>query len=1154
MTNFNWGGRGMAVGQSDKVTKLQSDTDLLRRPKEQSKYVLECERFNCVEPFGVLHYGPRKVGTRRNDGGRVRQMLLIIFCVLFSWSLVSPAFGQEAKGLTQTILRGVVSSLQDGKPIEEASVSVDKKHARTDKQGRFTIIVDKPTGVLTIKHIGYNEQRVAYENTSTLMNIALQANEKQIEVVEVVSTGYQKIPKERATGSFEFIDSALFNRKVSTDILSRLEDVVPGLSTDKSFASGRGNVLNMNVRGVSTLGSNLWPLIVIDGVPYENRMADYGLAAFNNINPNDVENITVLKDAAAASIWGAQSGNGVIVITTKRGKFDQKAQLAFNTNLTIVQRPDLYKYKVLPTSDYIDITRLFYDKGKYRSRLNQWNRNVEPLVWLLKEATDKKITEEQLEAELDRLSQIDQRDDFMKYIYRPQIKQQHSLRLTQGGEKINFSLGVGYDHNLAELVTEDYQRINIKGAVQARPIKNLHIDLTTTYAESKKKESWDYTHYNGLAKGVSNPPYMQLADANGKHLPVDISGLSPVYRDTVAGGRLRPFTYVPLDELLLTDQVQKIREVLMQLSVTYKFDFGVALHGLYAYQRNHNPISNWRSGESFVARDYANAFAQWDDNNIIWNYPLGDNLVGLDWNHYAHQGRVNLSFDRSFGDQHTISFLGGFDIRELQKDLKTFQYYGYEPDKGTFQQVQFGREFRTFNGKGGVNRIIDQNRMESLTNRFVAFYLNGSYTFKQRYIWSGSIRRDASNLFGVKANDRGQPFWSTGLAWLISNENYMADSYFNYLKLRTTYGYNGNVNNSTSPLPIMTIESQQHYITGQPYGFINRPPNPNLRWERVANLNLGVDFGTRDGIFSGAIEYYHKRAKDLIAQAEVDPSVGFTHLTVNTADLLTKGWDITINAKPIRNKTWEWNSNLVFSNGRTKVLKAYIDNDIAMSNVSKASSVLMTPYEGRDLYSLLAFDWAGLDPVDGMPRAYLNGEMTKDYNALLYGNTASLKEYGTQRPRYFGSWRNSLRYKNLELSWNVSYQLGHKFIRETFRADYFFNDGVGHPDYALRWQQPGDEAWTDVPAFAYPIKTTANQVYGSSSALIERGDQIKLRDIQGSLSIPGLARYGFKNFRLYAYMQNIGTLWQANKKGIDNEYGASIPDPLSTSFGINFNF
>ncbi|SKC06510.1 TonB-linked outer membrane protein, SusC/RagA family [Sphingobacterium nematocida] len=1139
MRQFFRGGRELPFEQSDKVTQLQSNKDLSSRPKEINKCILACVRF--------LRYG-------RNDGRKIGNIILRIFCVLFSWSLVSPAFGQEAKGLNQTVLRGVVSSIQDGNPIEGASVSVDKKHTRTDKQGRFTISVDKPTGVLLIKHIGYKEQRVAYENTSTTLNIALQTGEKQIEEVEVVSTGYQKIPKERATGSFEFIDSALFNRKVSTDFLSRLEDVVPGLSFDKSYAANRGNVLNMNVRGVSTLGSNLWPLVVIDGVPYENRMADYGLAAFNNINPNDVENITVLKDAAAASIWGAQSGNGVIVITTKRGKFNQKAQIAFNSNLTVVQKPDLHKYKVLPTADYIDIIRVFYDKGRYNSSLNQWNRNVDPLIWLLKNATDKKITEEELEAELDRLSQIDQRDDFMKYIYRPQIKQQHSLRLSQGSDKLNFSLGLGYDHNLGQLVTEDYQRINVKGAVQARPIKNLLLDISTTYTESKKKESWDYVHYNGLAKGVSNPPYMQLADANGNHLPVDISGLSPAYRDTVGGGRLQPYTYIPLDELFLTEQIQKTREVLLQLDASYKFDFGLVLSGLYAYQRNHNPISNWRSGQTFTIRDYANAFAQWDANKIVWNHPLGDNLVGLDWNHYAHQARFNLSFDRSFSDLHSVSLLGGVDVREVQKELKVHQYYGYDPNTGTFKQVEFGREIRRFNGKGGVSRIMDYNRMESLTNRFMAFYMNGSYTFKQRYIWSGSFRRDASNLFGVKANDRGQPFWSTGLAWVLSKEDFMTDSYFNYLKLRTTYGYNGNVNNSTSPLPIMTLESQQHYITGQPYGFINRPPNPNLRWERVANLNFGLDFGTRNGLFSGSIEYYHKRAKDLIAQAEVDPSVGFTHLTVNTADLLTKGWDISINAKPIGNKTWEWNSNLVFSNARTKVLKAYTANDMAMYNVSRASSVLMTPFEGRDLYSLLAFDWAGLDPVDGMPRAYLNGEITKDYNELLYGKTSSLKEFGTQKPRYFGSWRNSLRYKNIDLSWNISYQLGHKFIRETFRADFFYEQGVGHPDYALRWQQPGDEAWTDVPVFAYPIKATANQVYGSSSALIERGDQIKLRDIQASLVIPTLSRYGIKNLRVYAYVQNIGTLWQANKKGIDNEYGASIPDPLSTSLGINFNF
>ncbi|WP_270090798.1 SusC/RagA family TonB-linked outer membrane protein [Sphingobacterium sp. SYP-B4668] len=1055
----------------------------------------------------------------------------------------------------RTVLRGEVRSAVDGRPIDGASIKVKggKESTITDGQGAFSLTTSLSTGKLTVSHLGFLSKEIQYEAQAAELHIALVPSDNMLEEVDVVSTGYQKLPKERATGSFEFIDSTLFNRKVSTDFVSRLEDVVPGLSTNKDRASNRGDLLNMNIRGESSINSNIWPLVVIDGVPYENNMADYGMAAYNNINPNDIENITLLKDAAAASIWGSQSGNGVIVITTKRGKFNQKAQLSFNSNFTTIDKPDLYKYKNMSTSDHIELMRLFYDKGRYNSRFNRWNNTVPPVVWLFKNATDKKISEEQLNTELDRLRQIDQRDDFMKYIYRRQSKQQHSLRLTQGSDRISYSLGLGYDRNLGALVTESYQRINTKIAVQARPVKSLLLDFSVAYTESDKEESWDLIGYNQLALGASNYPYLELADEWGNPLPVEISGLNPGFIDTVGGGLLQSFTYRPLEELYRSKQNQKQKELLMQLNAKYQFGFGLSVSGMYAYQRNHNPISNWRSGDSYELRSQANSFASWNDHEVIWNQPLGDYLYGMDWNHYSHQGRLNLMFDRTFGGQHAVSFLAGLDARELQRDMKTYQYYGYDPLSGSFQQVQFGKEIRRFNGKSGVAKIVDRSRIESLTNRYLSFYMNGSYTFKDRYIWSGSMRKDASNLFGVKANDRGQPFWSTGLAWLLSKEDFMSDKYFNYLKLRATYGYNGNVNNSISAYPIMAIESQPHYITGETYGTISRPPNPNLRWERVGNLNFGLDFATADNLFSGSVEYYHKRAIDLIAQAEVDPTVGFSHLTVNSADLLTKGWDISLNAAPIKTKRWGWNSNLVFAHLTTKVTKAYLANDIASLNVSYANSVIATPIEGMELYSLLTYKWAGLNPADGTPQAYLNGEISDDYIAIQNTKVSELQNHGTQRPRYFGSWRNSVRFKNIELSWNISYQLGHKFIRESFDNDVFLELGAGHSDYSLRWQKPGDEAWTDVPAFTYPNKFRSSPIYRSSSVLVERGDQIKLRDIQASMGIPGLSRYGINNFRLYAYAQHIGTIWRANNKGIDSEYGASIPDPLSLSLGINFN-
>ena len=1081
-------------------------------------------------------------GSTHRSTPTVLLIILFVSCMLFG---LSDAQAQPGRPLT-----GEVRSAADGQPIQGASVRTGKQQGITDKDGKFQIQTSEQEGSLEVKHLGYKTRVVKFNSRSAIFDIRLEADESQIEAVEVVSTGYQKIPRERATGSFEFVDSALFNRKVSTDFVSRLEDVIPGISSTKVAPNNQGNLLNINVRGVSTLQSERWPLVVIDGVPYENRFADFGRGAFNNINPNDIENITVLKDAAAASIWGAQSGNGVIVITTKRGKFNQKLGLSFNTNFTVKNKPDLYYYPQMNTSDYIDLQLFLFEAGRYDGLFDDWGSNVQPIPRLLKQHRDGEISATALQAEIDRLRQVDVRDDFLKYIYRKALNQQYSLRLSTGGERSSTSFSAGYDKNLNSLVTSSLDRLNLRSNTQLRPLKGLMLNVGLAYTEARNTESLDDVAYNQLAV---NYPYMELADAQGKPLPVDISGYNPVYRDTVASGRLLDWSYVPLAELYASKQEQKTQEMFTQFSVDYDPGFGLNLHGLYAYQRSNNPISDWRSLDSYYQRDELNYHASWNANQVTWNLPLGDTYNIFHWNNYTHQARLSAGYDGKLFGPDEISVLAGFDLRELGKDLRVSQYYGFDRENGTHQSVQYGREVPILNGRGGVTRLIDRNRFETLRNRYVAFYANASYTIGKRYVLSGSYRKDASNLFGVRTNQRGQPFWSIGGAWLVSREGFMADLPVDLLKLRATYGYNGNVNNTVSAYPVMAIQSTANSTTGQNYATMTAPPNPQLRWEKVGILNLGADIALYGNRLGGSIEYYRKKPKDLIASDMVDPSVGFTYLTINSANLDTKGWDAALNGTPARARHWEWNTHLVFSYSRTKVVKAYLRSDIAQNHVSNGLSVQMTPIEGKDLFSLLTYGWAGLDPETGEPRTYVDGEISKDYIAVLSGKVDNLEYHGSQVPLYFGSFRNRVRYKTVELSWNIAYQLGHYFLRPTFSNNRFLTYGVGHRDYAMRWQKPGDEATTDVPAFTYPNNTAGSNLYESSAALVEKAGQIKWRDIQFSAQVPYMDRAGLKNCRIYAYLQNIGTIWRANKKGVDPEYGKGIPAPFQTSVGINFN-
>ncbi|MDH5826297.1 SusC/RagA family TonB-linked outer membrane protein [Sphingobacterium faecium] len=1082
--------------------------------------------------------------------GTARYSIVPILLLLLTFG----ALNSQAQSKQGYVLQGTVVSAEDMKPLQGVSVRVEAENIKisTKKDGSFSISVTKEKGKVKFTNVGYKTLEQEY-TSGVVLSVQLSASDNQLEEVEVVSTGFQKIPKERATGSFEFVDNKLFNRKVSTDFVSRLEDVVPSISSSKMFSNNRGKLLNINVRGMSTMQSESWPLVVVDGVPYVNNF-DLLNGYFNNINPNDIENITVLKDAAASSIWGAQSGNGVIVITTKRGKYNQPFQLSVNSNVTIGRKPDLYYYPQMNTSDYIDAEKELFDKGHWDSRMNRYSQNLTPVIQLLKRYKEGDLSKTEMNKQLDALRGIDMREDFLKYIYRESVNQQYNVQLSGGSEKMNTSFSVGYDKNLANLVTSSYDRLTVKNNTQLRPIKNLTLDLGITYTESKRKDAQpNMVGYNSMGRGTGNFPYMQMADRDGNALVVDAIGFNPTFRDTVAGGRLLDWKYRPLDELDDTHLLTKIRETIINFKTSYKVFPTLTSSLMYAYQRAYQPTDEWQGLGSAQLRETINYRASWDQDKVIWNVPVGDYLNISHNNNDTHQVRYQMDFKKNWNELHDVNAITGVEVRQIHNDMRSSVFWGYDSELLTHQPVQNGKQIPALNGIAGSLYLRDFANITAYTNRYTSYFANASYTYNNRYILSGSIRKDASNLFGVKANGRGQPFWSTGGAWLLSKEAFINDELFPLIKLRATYGYNGNVNNGTAAYPIINIQSSPEYITGQPYASMQSPPNPNLRWERVGMLNLGLDFSFKNRI-SGSIEYYIKKPKDLIAGAKIDPTTGYSSLNVNSANLDGRGVDISINSMNIKTDNFNWTSNLVFAYNKTIVTKSYLTSQRGKDYITGSYGMLLTPIEGMDLYSLLTYKWAGLDPETGMPRGYVDGEVSTDYGTIVNrGTIDDLENHGSLKAPYFGSFRNNLSYKNLEFSFNISYQLGHKFLRSSFNNRWFIENGRGHSDYALRWQEPGDELHTIVPAFTYPNNLYASELYYISSPLVESASQIKLRDIQLSYTLKELERVGLKNARVYAYVQNPGTIWRANKLGLDPEYGNAIPDPISVSLGFNFN-
>ncbi|MEO6868466.1 MAG: TonB-dependent receptor plug domain-containing protein, partial [Ginsengibacter sp.] len=405
---------------------------------------------------------------------------------------------------TNTVLRGKILSASTRTPVEGAVVSLQhsKKSVLSKSDGSFSIVISSPADSIIISHVSFQPQTVVVNTATTALLITLHESVTSMNDV-VVSTGYQNIPKERATGSFVTVNPEQFNLRVAPDVISKLEGITSGLVFYKGTA---GRPPELNIRGQSTLFSNSQPLIVVDNFPYEGDL--------NTINPNDVESITVLRDAAAASIWGVRAGNGVIVITTKKGGYNNPLQVSATGSVTIGQRPDLfYDRNSISPADFIDVETMLFSKGFYKTDLAARDmRAISPVVDILNLEKSGAITPAEATTRLDALKDIDTRSDLQKYFYRKSISQQYSINMQGGNDKVSYLFSAGCDDDLAGQVGNSSNRITLHTFDRFRPLKHLEISAGIDYIISRSVADNTLSQLS-IGRGRTIYPYASLADA-----------------------------------------------------------------------------------------------------------------------------------------------------------------------------------------------------------------------------------------------------------------------------------------------------------------------------------------------------------------------------------------------------------------------------------------------------------------------------------------------------------------------------------------------------------------------------------------------------------------------------------------------------------------
>lgn len=1048
--------------------------------------------------------------------------------------------------LSQHKITGLIKDKESLLPLEGVVLRSYPSNtvSLSDHKGSFVLETAQKQDSLYVQILGYTPQWIRLHSENPAYPIFLEANSSALEEV-VVSTGYQTIQKERITGSFSHVNEALITRAVSSDIISRIEDLTSGLQFDRRLSNPNPRTVSssaLRVRGLSTINSSSVPLIVLDNFPYEGTL--------ESINPNDIESISILKDASAASVWGARAANGVIVITSKKGKRNAPVKIQFSSSVTLSEKPDLsYNPAFLEAKEYMEIEKQLFGQGFYNAKESQRTRPLlSPLVELLIRKRQEP-TNTAIDAEIEKLSNSDIRKDASRYLYQNAISNHYHLNISGGGDKYTYSLSGGYDYNLSNFIGSSSDRFTLKSnsSYELAPWLTFSNSILWTKSTRGSKGFPDY---------YSQYPYNKLVNEDGQPAEV-FTNIRNSYIKQEMGVTGVDWRYIPLNEINLSENTTNSHDIRIGSGLLFNVTKGLSFDVKHNYHLMNNDDSQFYSDQSYYVRNLVNRYMQADGS---LKFPYNGLLYKANAKLSTHELRSQVNYYSQFSSKSELVGIAGFEIREVQNTSNSSQYYDYDQQLLTHNnQWDFTTRFPV--RPSGTARIpLPVSGLGKWQDRYLSYYTNWSYTLNNRYTFSGNLRWDASNLFGVKSNQRGVPLWSLGASFPISKPDSPLISWMPQLKVRSSFGYNGNVNTSASAF--VTAWYSNDWNTGLKYGEIRSPGNPQLRWEKTAVWNLGLDFATADNRVQGSLDYYLKTSKDLLGDQQLDPTNGFISLglisnMVNYASIKGSGFDAEIQTRNL-DKQLKWSTSIIFSTNAHKVTEYHFKELVAagLLNVIGRNNTALIVKEGISLDAIHYIPWIGLDSKTGSP---LVNEKSPNTDYITFVNSLDMNQLSHDKssvPRYYGSLRNDFRYKKLALSFNISWKAGYSFVRRSANYDALFNNNVSHRDFQYRWEKAGDEHFTNIPSFPdlnSPDWQVRDLIYNASAAVIEPGAHIRLRDIRTSFY------FNPKNTKtaveVFSYLNNIGLLWKANKHDLDPDYPtATFLPPRTVSFGLRFNF
>jgi TonB-linked SusC/RagA family outer membrane protein len=1043
-----------------------------------------------------------------------------------------------------------------GTPLAGAFVSLknSKISGVTDAEGILTINVNEGD-LLLFSSVGMGSRAITITEaiiSNTTLTVVLQPAVAKLEEVNVVSTGYQTLSKERSTGSFERIGERTLDRKISQNIFSKLEGEVAGLTTD---ASGK-----FIVRGLSSIKANTDPLVVVDGFPVEQGA--------NTINPNDVESITILKDAAAASIWGIRATNGVIVITTKKGTRTSRLNVNASVNMALTPKPDLAAAPLGDPATQVAYQQALYKSGGFYKLSDLFSGNLtassgrvlNPVGETLLLQARGDISADEAKLRLQRLANTDSRKEYASLIQQAEKWRQYNISVSGGSKNYDFNTSVSYNSNDKEFRGTKAEQYLVKFANSFDLAPKLKVDGSINFSQSKENFPTSSVADGISAIGASSPAYFlssvpitsRILDDNGNYVPMQSVLSFGAQSSQLALSRGFPYawTYNMKQELDNTDNVWRETALRLQTGIAYNILKGLDMTMKYQYEWAQQNTRDFHNENTIFTRARVNLFTKLGTNGIAIdnNIPVGSILDTDLRNQRSHTLRTQLNFDRSFDrGKHQVAAIAGYEVRKTLYDRATDRKYGFNEQSLSSVRPDFRTSFPPSIPLTNISVIPANSVNEFVENRFISYYTNAAYTFDNRYTISASTRLDDTNLFGSSDKYKNIPLYSLGLKWNIKNDLLRSNETIDALQLRATYGTNGNVDRSTSPYLQAKVKRGYPPYTGYNADIIS-VPNPELRLEKTRTLNLGTDFSLWNHLVGGSVEYYIKDSRDLLALTTLNPTLGISGALINNGSLRNEGFDINLRFKLVDKAKFTYTTTTIFSVNTNTLKKVDVPNkqisDYVTGTVAEAGAALRTIY---------SYNYKGLD-ANGMPQ-FINEEGKVIDSKTYINSTNALVKNGSLVPRYYGSWINNIGYKNFFVRTLATFKAGHVFRYSRNNVAYVPTAGtpqVNVPaDFNDRWQKPGDENRTDVPAMpAYADMSAIGYLYYRDVAkFVDNAAHIRLSQVNigYSLDKKWISRLGINSLQIVLQADNLA-VWNFNKWDVDPENSFI---PLTPTYTLN---